>query len=156
MAPSTVGQAFGIKRKRKASTSSEDTSARSDYYDPEITFKIFTCSSPVKKKPCLLPSGDLLTKTVEPVSQLVDEDISFRYEQYSVKKTPHSVFPFLYIAVGIETRYTRIRRLFELERLQPKTFFHLQMQSGFQKLFITKSTYIETRIHSDSRETRIE
>ena len=86
MAPSTVGQAFGIKRKRKASTSSEDTSARSDYYDPEITFKIFTCSSPVKKKPCLLPSGDLLTKIVEPVSQLVDEDISFRYEQYSVKK----------------------------------------------------------------------
>ena len=86
MAPSTVGQAFGIKRKRKASTSSEDTSARSDYYDPEITFKIFTCSSPAKKKPCLLPSGDPLTKIVEPVSQLVDEDISFRYEQHFSNK----------------------------------------------------------------------
>jgi hypothetical protein len=78
MTPSISGQAFGLKRKRKASNSSEETSTRSDYYDPEITFKIFT--SPVKKKPCLLPNGDLLTKTAEPLSQLVDEDISFRYK----------------------------------------------------------------------------
>ncbi len=88
MAPSTATQAFGVKRKRKASTSSNETSARSDCYDPEITFKIFTCSSPAKKKPCLLPNADILTKPCEPISQLVDEDISFRYGQHEIIVQP--------------------------------------------------------------------
>jgi hypothetical protein len=73
MASGLFGRVFSGKRKRKQSSSSEETI----FEDPEISFNFF--ATPTKKKAKLDIDYVVAVspKPVEPLCQLIDEDISF-------------------------------------------------------------------------------